>query len=408
MKKIISVLLASALLFAMFALCVSADGATNVALDATVTVAQPGAKPYKAVLNDGAAANVFDTGVPLDWFSFFTADTADANVDSNNVGNVVLDLASATAVSQVRVHFYNPTAEDGNLAAPLSAKVYFSADGSTYDAGTALPLSDAEGAYWATLEVADVTAKSVKIEVACEQVDDPDYLYYTMLNEIEIYTGGTASEESKPSTDSSKPSSGVLVEGLISNGSTVTTTNSAGESIEGARTYKGKLTDGTFDVAEGAAEWFGFFRNSGTPDQNVADGIGYITIDLGKEYDLTKVRVFVPADDNTAPGAVTAAISADGTTYGEAAALSATSESTANGKWMSVATEGTGRYVKLQVTVGDGEWQYWALLSEVQVYGMTDAPQNTPSAGDASNMLGFAILAVIAITGSAVVIKTRR
>ncbi len=399
MKKIISVLLASALLFAMFALCVSADTATNVALDATVTVAQPGAKPYKGVLNDGKASNVFDTGVPLDWFSFFTADTADANVDANNVGNVVLDLAAVTAVSQVRVHFYNPKAEDGNLAAPLSAKVYFSADGSSYDAGTDLPLSNKEGAYWATLNVDNVSAKAVKVEVKCEQKDDPDYIYYTMLNEIEVYTGGTVSEESKPS-------SGVLVEGLISNGSKVTVTNSAGEAIEGARTYKGKLTDGTFNVGDMAPEWFGFFKNSETPDQNVADGIGYITIDLGKEYDLTKVRVFVPAESFNAPASVTAAISADGTTYGEAAALAASSDKNDNGVWMSVATEGTGRYVKLKVEVGAN--QYWGLISEVQVYGMTDAPQNTPSAGDASNMLGFAILAVIAITGSAVVIKTRR
>ncbi len=206
MKKFFAILLSAALLVSMFVVFAPAAEATNVALDATVTVAQPGAKPYKAVLNDGAAADVFDTGVPLDWFSFFTADTADANVDENNVGTVVLDLATATVVSQVKVHFYNPNAEDGNLAAPLSATVYFSADGSTYDEGTALPLSDAEGAYWATLDVSNVTAEAVKIEVACEQVDDPSYIYYTMLNEIEVY-GVDASEVSSSSVASSEVSS---------------------------------------------------------------------------------------------------------------------------------------------------------------------------------------------------------
>ena len=418
MKKIISVLLASVLLFAMFALCVSADSATNLALNATVnaTATNQGSNGFQGSLNDGVYGTYADdyagnTG----WFSFTACWSLEQYLDPINtvkvnddysLGTVTLNLDGTYDLSEVRIHVGAGNRWAGDVfTTPTFIKVYTSSDnGATWGSAVNANLSDvAAGGSLVPVAVSG-SANAVKLEFGVTNETR------ALISEIEVYAGEAPALPEEPSTpESSTPSTDVLVEGLISNGASVTVTNSAGETIQGARTYKGNLTDGTFDVAEGAAEWFGFFRNSATPDQNVADGIGYITIDLGKEYDLTKVRVFVPADTNTVPGSVTAAISADGTTYGAAAALEATSSTTENGSWMSVATEGTGRYVKLEVKVGDGQWQYWALLSEVQVYGMTNAPQGTtPSTGDASSMLGFAILAVIAITGSAVVIKTRR
>ncbi len=430
MKKIISVLLASVLLFAMFALCVSADSATNLALNATVnaTATNQGSNGFQGSLNDGAYGTyVDDYAGNTGWFTFTACWSLEQYLDPINtvkvddnysLGTVTLNLDDTYNLSEVRIHVGGGNRWAGDVfTTPTFIKVYTSSDnGATWGSAVNADLSDvAAGGSLVPVAVSG-SANAVKLEFGV--VNETRAL----ISEIEVYAGSAPSipdedssstpESSTPESstpESSTPSTDVLVEGLISNGASVTVTNSAGETIQGARTYKGNLTDGTFDVAEGAAEWFGFFRNGETPDQNVADGIGYITIDLGKEYDLTKVRVFVPADTNTAPGSVTAAISADGTTYGAAAALAATSSTTDNGTWMSVATEGTGRYVKLEVKVGDGQWQYWALLSEVQVYGMTNAPQGTtPSTGDASTMLGFAILAVIAITGSAVVIKTRR
>ncbi len=414
MKKILSVLLASALLFAMFALCVSADTAENVALKATVnaTATNQGSNGFQGKLNDGDYGTYADdyqgnTG----WFSFTACWSLEQYLDPINtvkvddnysLGTATLALDSSYDVSEVRVFVGGGDRWAGDVfSTPTFIKVYASSDnGATWGSAVEADLSGVAAGGGYAIAAVNASANAIKLEFGVKNETR------ALISEIEVYAG-EAPEVSTPDTskpESSKPSD-TLVEGIISKGAKVTVTNSAGETISGARNYTGKLTDGTFDAAAYTGDWFGFFYNAEATDQNVADGIGYITIDLGKACDLTKVKVFVPNETGLAPGSVTAAISADGTTYGDAKALEASSEATANGTWMSVASEGNGRYVKLQVTVAEGT--HWAHISEVRVYGMSDGSTGTPSTGDASNMLGFAVLAVIAITGSAVVIKTR-
>jgi len=130
-----------------------------------------------------------------------------------------------------------------------------------------------------------------------------------------------------------------------------------------SRDYAAKLTDGTAASTQVVADWFGFFCNSGTTDQNCASGTGYVLIDLGASYDITKIKVHVRTDND--PSSVVAYVSdtKDGT-YTKAATLAGTAGGTSY--WLSSGVSGvSGQYVKIEVKV-DG---FWALFNEIEVYG---------------------------------------
>ena len=137
-------------------------------------------------------------------------------------------------------------------------------------------------------------------------------------------------------------------------------------------TYYAKLTDGAAkaEVSYNHDEWFGFYCN-GTDASiiNAPDKLGYVIIDLGEAYDIYGVSVnFVDLAGDSgiyAPTAVNAYLSADGTTWGEAVALTIPSDRT-KGESYAVAGEvsGNARYVKVDVALGGT----FAFLNEIEVY----------------------------------------
>ncbi len=217
-------------------------------------------------------------------------------------------------------------------------------------------------------------------------------------------------------------------EGEGSNTVIVSKNVAAGKTYTGAAVadekYTANLTDGvasnetTYD-----SNWFGLYYNSKstTPSVNAPDGVATIIIDLEDVYDLNEIKLHfwnANASGIAAPSAIKVSASEDGTTYSEEIAVDpAAGDAPA---WTAKELgDLSGRYVKVVFNLTDTAT--WCFLNEIEVYGDVevdagDAGDNgsssTPSTpvkpGDASNTIVFAILALVAITGSAVVIKTRK
>ncbi len=169
--------------------------------------------------------------------------------------------------------------------------------------------------------------------------------------------------------------------------STYTSVDAEGNTISTSRGYTASLTDGKFDFpvisylknpATGAynyndGNWFGYFQNSGTTEQNCPSGTGYAIFDLGDIYDVNEIDVFVPNAADLQPKSVRYAVSVDGVNYSEFVTLS-DDEAGTNGKWLSANAILRGRYVKVEVTV----IRFWGLFNEVRIYGDKVEDVNAP------------------------------
>ena len=170
--------------------------------------------------------------------------------------------------------------------------------------------------------------------------------------------------------------------------------------------------------------WFGLYHNAKatTPSVNAPDGVANIVIDLEEVYDLNEVKLHfwnANASGIAAPASIAVSVSEDGTTYSDAIAVDpAVGDAPA---WTAKELgEVSGRYVKFTITMAEGAT--WCFLNEIEVYGdvevaagdVSDVPStpgkpNTPvKPGDASNSVVFVLIALIAMAGSAVVIKNRK
>ena len=204
--------------------------------------------------------------------------------------------------------------------------------------------------------------------------------------------------------------------------------------------YYGDVTDGFVAADLGSnknAEWFGFYQNGNAPT-NAPDKLGYFIIDLEDTYTLTSARVHMTnkaAWGIVPPEAVTAYVSLDGNAYEEIGSFEGIIAED-DFYWVNLENINVkAKYVKIEVKLGGT----FAFVSEVEIYGGkgaqtpgTSTPDastpdastpdaSTPDAstpetsdkedtepGDASSMIIFAIIALVAIAGSAVVIKTRK
>ena len=190
-------------------------------------------------------------------------------------------------------------------------------------------------------------------------------------------------------------------------------------------TYTANLTDGVAsNEAKYESMWFGLYHNAKatTPSVNAPDGVANIVIDLEEVYDLNEVKLHfwnANASGIAAPASIAVSVSEDGTTYSDAIAVDpAVGDAPA---WTAKELgEVSGRYVKFTITMAEGAT--WCFLNEIEVYGdvevaagdVSDVPStpgkpNTPvKPGDASNSVVFVLIALIAMAGSAVVIKNRK
>ncbi len=133
--------------------------------------------------------------------------------------------------------------------------------------------------------------------------------------------------------------------------------------------YTANLTDGvaaaelTFDN-----QWFAFCTSAGDNGNNVVDGIGAVTIDLGEVSYVSKVRVNTIFGDNVEGSGINSASkiaayvgdSAGNFTYvGDL--TSATTEGVA---WAELTCAAQGKYLKLEVTLNGT----FAFINEIEVY----------------------------------------
>ena len=190
--------------------------------------------------------------------------------------------------------------------------------------------------------------------------------------------------------------------------------------------YKTNLTDGVMknDLAgdDNATQWFAFYNNGTDASKiNAPNGVGYAIFDLGEATDLNQVKAHLVYNAGwgiKAPAAVKAYVSDDNENWTEIGTLEGSASAEGTAYWVSLNTEATGRYVKVEFTLAGT----FAFVNEIEVYGdveveageednsstSTPTPSTPVKPGDASNTIVFAILALVAIAGSAVVIKTRK
>ncbi len=161
-------------------------------------------------------------------------------------------------------------------------------------------------------------------------------------------------------------------------GSDYESVDAEGNTISTSRGYTASLTDGKFDFpvisslknpATGVyncndGNWFGYFQNSGTTEQNCPSGTGYVIFDLGDVYDVSEIDVFVPNAADLQPKSVSFAVSADGVNYSDYVTLTS-DKAHDNGKWLTSTETLRGRFVKVKVTV----IRFWGLFNEVRIYG---------------------------------------
>ncbi len=175
------------------------------------------------------------------------------------------------------------------------------------------------------------------------------------------------------------------------------------------------LTDGVLasnDADYTDAAWAGFHVKA--PDY-VENGYSWITVDLGEVKSISNVSMNAGTSKNAnlatvgiaAPHTVEYFVSNDGETWTSiGAVVPADGPEGTEDISVELAEAVDAQYVQARFT-SEG----WMFISEIEVEGYVEVvndDDNTADAGDASNMLVFAVIALVALAGTAVVVKTRR
>ncbi len=173
---------------------------TNIAVNKKVTTSRTNTgvtsayHPIKcnASLTDGIASdrtNASSIGNNT-WFAFQTYANTETTGSYGTVGSAIVDLEAVTDISSVRVHLanLNLTLSNGCAFAPKANKVEIlvsNTKNGTYTSVGSVNASAENGAYWAEIDLANVSARYVKVAVT---VDAPNVAaYYAILNEIQIF-----------------------------------------------------------------------------------------------------------------------------------------------------------------------------------------------------------------------------
>ncbi len=177
------------------------------------------------------------------------------------------------------------------------------------------------------------------------------------------------------------------------------------------------LTDGV-TVGESAGygdpAWAGFHPK--TPDY-IENGYSWIKVDLGSVQNIANVNLYVGTKLNpdnagagiSAPQVVEFLASEDGENFTSIANVTPKEEPTEEVEKVSAGTDINARYVMVRM-----QNTGWMFVSEIEVEAYVESETEdddssaTSPAGDASSMIVFAVIAFVALAGSAVVVKTRK
>lgn len=226
--------------------------------------------------------------------------------------------------------------------------------------------ADSSAASEAASEAANESKDSASSEAEAEQsAEDP------ASSEAEA-------EQSEPAEQSEEapvtPGDGENI--ALSKAYTISGCGKGYTTADGATVYNADLTDGVaHDVLTygNTNNWFGFY-NSATADASVVSapgGIGTAIIDLGASAAFKKVRIHVCTPGNAGIGTPTLIevdASDDGNGFTDFGSTSDFDESNGNnGYWVEITGEGTGRYVRVTVSMDPGG--VFMFLNEIEVIG---------------------------------------
>ena len=151
---------------------------------------------YDANLTDGQTADEVDFGLESHWFGLYYKADDEENAHStspNGIGTITLDLGEVkNNVCKFRVHIGNDIA--AGISSPKSVKVSTSADGTTYTEPVEFTdiqeaVEGVQGKFWIELTVDPADAQFVKFDF------EHGKGVFIFLDEIEVYAGAA---EDKP------------------------------------------------------------------------------------------------------------------------------------------------------------------------------------------------------------------
>ena len=438
MKKLIAILLSAAMLVAMFAIVVSADE-TNLALNKSYDAKgyqntdEWGTADYTANLTDGNAATelTFDNN----WFAFCPSEGTNGINAPDGVGTVTIDLGAVSNIAEFRVNaLVGDTQQSSGIKAPAKIQAYVD-DVLVGELTTDSTATD--GAAWYTLTKA-AKGQKVKIEVTVDGI-------FAFINEIEVIEGAEVVDE--PSTSEPEASEPEASEPEVSEPDvdvdlgeenaeaafdmeisvpdykageevvvTVTVNNITAETglqhVHGNLYFDTKMLGFSFDLKEnkelkntfaGYNEWEDFTKLAIDEEGN-----WYVAVDAataGIEDEETGEFIFSDAKED---GVLVFNIKFIAKADAKGSTAVYIPHASVAGDWVDPETYETTTYTGNGSDATIKEAVDAPVQSEPSVEPSVPTEDETPATGDASSMIFFAIIALVAIAGSAVVIKTRK
>ncbi len=240
------------------------------------------------------------------------------------------------------------------------------------------------GVYTYTLEApaSKITTSQVRVGFYCYG--------WVWIGEIAVYAegsngGSTPSTPSKPATKTVD-----ILKGL-----------SYTLSGDGTSSWTGNITDGKASEELFDGSWVG------VKDNNKEDGWVYVKFELDDVYTISGAELtYAIADGGIGiPYEMHLQASMDGETWTNVGKFDrVTNEQGIQEVKMTDVVETEAKYVRVRA-VNSGWW----FLGELNVYSEVEVQGgSTPDTGDASSMVIFMVIALVAMAGTATVIKTRR
>ncbi len=350
MKKIISAMLSILMIFSFIPFVKSsAAEAENVALGATY-IAPEAIRGYTASLTDGIVTDEFEPG-SVDFYGLFWNDLAEDSNCHSEYESITIDLGGYYDINEIRIHAVIEHFQYG-IAFPANIKGMISLNSSdkiqifTYMQSQYNPGSST---LWLEADVQGTTRYVII------NIPKPSMAHWIILDEIEVY-----GEKSDYVPEDNHEGYG---ENLV--------LNRGYQAPEAIRGYNASLTDGVIadNFQPATSDWYGLFCNDAATDSNAPAGKESIIIDLGNYYDLTRVALHTASADEYAVSAPLKVEIFACTTPEEGFTSIGEIETEENYGvfWLKADIEAQrARYVRFDIILGN----YWAMLDEIEVYGL--------------------------------------